>query len=459
MSASCGSGQNLPMGADQEVGYTPASAPRVFVDRRDAGRRLADRLKDERIGAGVIVGLARGGVEVAAEVARRLGLPLDALAVRKVGHPFQPEYAIGAVTSNGSVYLRPNVDLPPEQVREAVDAAQATAVLLDRRLHAGRGSLSVRGRICVLVDDGLATGATMTAAIDWARRHQAGRVVVAVPVGAPQTVTRLERDVDRLVCLEAPARLSSVGEWYREFAHVSDEQVIALLDTAARAQGREMVVVEAGALLLPGDLTVPAAPIGAVIFAHGSGSSRHSPRNRYVAERLNAAGLATLLFDLLTEVEARDRSRVFDIPLLGRRLVAATKWFRVQPRVGNLPIGYFGASTGAAAALWAAAESGQASAVVSRGGRPDLAEAKLADIQAPTLLIVGGDDREVLELNRRARQQMRCVTELVVVPDATHLFQEPGALEQVSDAAVDWFQARLGGSVSSAPATCLMSRR
>jgi len=181
-----------------------------------------------------------------------------------------------------------------------------------------------------------------------------------------------------------------------------------------------------------------------VLFAHGSGSSRHSPRNRSVAAVLDSAGLGTLLFDLLTTTEERDRANVFDIDLLAARLVDATAWLRRQPGVGDLPIGYFGASTGAAAALWAAAESNaDIAAVVSRGGRPDLAGPRLAAVSAPTLLIAGGDDDVVLELNRRARAQLRCENQLAVVRGATHLFEEPGTLQAAAELARDWFTSHL----------------
>jgi dienelactone hydrolase len=194
---------------------------------------------------------------------------------------------------------------------------------------------------------------------------------------------------------------------------------------------------------LPGDLTVPEEGAPAVLFAHGSGSSRHSPRNRRVAATLNRAGLATLLFDLLTPAEAEDRANVFDVELLASRLQAATRWLRGQPHPPGA-VGYFGASTGAAAALWAAAGGEGIGAVVSRGGRPDLAGPVLDRVRAPTLLIVGGEDRVVLELNREARQRMRCPTELAVVPGAGHLFEEPGALEEVARMAADWFSRHLG---------------
>jgi len=193
---------------------------------------------------------------------------------------------------------------------------------------------------------------------------------------------------------------------------------------------------------LPGDLTVPAEAHGLVIFAHGSDSSRHSPRNQYVAKVLNDSDLATLLFDLLTSEEAADRRNVFDIPLLAERLIAARDWAAERVELRDLPVGYFGASTGGAAALWSAAGS-EIGAVVSRGGRVDLAGPRNADVTAPTLLIVGERDVEVLEFNREAQRDLRCVNHLEVVPGATHLFAEPGALERVAELARDWFAEHL----------------
>lgn len=198
-----------------------------------------------------------------------------------------------------------------------------------------------------------------------------------------------------------------------------------------------MVTIEAGPVRLPGELQVPEGSGSVVVFAHGSGSSRHSPRNRRVAEYLNGRGLGTLLFDLLTEDEAADRANVFDIALLGERLAAAVDWTgRARPGAG---IGLFGASTGAAAALWAAADRTEVSGVVSRGGRPDLAGDRLALVSAPTLLIVGGRDETVLALNRAALARLRCEAALEVVPGAGHLFEEPGALDLVCRLAANWF--------------------
>jgi putative phosphoribosyl transferase len=208
--------------------------------------------------------------------------------------------------------------------------------------------------------------------------------------------------------------------------------------------------IPTGRAVLSGNLTIPENAMALVLFAHGSGSSRHSPRNQFVARTLNRAGLGTLLFDLLTpEEEALDiytREHRFNIGLLAERLVHATNWARQQEKMRDLRIGYFGSSTGGAAALVGAAELRQeVDAVVSRGGRPDLAGDALPKVQAPTLLIVGGNDDIVIELNEMARDQIRCEVKLEIIPGATHLFEEPGALEQVAKLASDWFLLCLSG--------------
>ena len=214
------------------------------------------------------------------------------------------------------------------------------------------------------------------------------------------------------------------------------------------------VQIQAGRAILPGNLTIPENAVALVLFAHGSGSSRHSPRNKFVARTLHDAGLATLLFDLLTpEEEATDvrtREHRFNIGLLAERLVHATKWAKRQEQTRDLQIGYFGSSTGGGAALVAAAEIPQdVGAVVSRGGRPDLAGDALPKVQAPTLLIVGGNDDVVIELNEMARDQMPCEVKLEIVPGATHLFEEPGALEKVAKLASDWFVSHMGSTGDS----------
>jgi putative phosphoribosyl transferase len=217
---------------------------------------------------------------------------------------------------------------------------------------------------------------------------------------------------------------------------------------AAQTVEEQLVRVPAGEAMLDGNLTLPEGSHAIVLFAHGSGSSRHSPRNRYVARLLNEAKLSTLLIDLLTldeeVIDARTAQLRFDIGLLAERLVAGTDWLTQFPDTRQLRIGYFGASTGAAAALAAAAlRTDVVGAVVSRGGRPDLAGAALMRVQAPTLLIVGENDGQVIQLNREALAQLRCEKQLMIVPGATHLFEEPGALDVVALLASNWFERHL----------------
>jgi putative phosphoribosyl transferase len=219
-------------------------------------------------------------------------------------------------------------------------------------------------------------------------------------------------------------------------------------DSVSQTVEERLVQVPAGSVTLEGNLSLPEEARAIVLFAHGSGSSRHSPRNRYVARVLNEAKLATLLIDLLTldeeVVDARTAQLRFDIELLAERLVGATDWLAQDPDTKQLRIGYFGASTGAAAALVVVAvRSDLVGAVVSRGGRPDLAGAALMHVRAPTLLIVGGNDTQVIQLNREALAQMRCEKQLVIVPGATHLFEERGALDEAARLARDWFQRHL----------------
>ncbi|MEV6650239.1 alpha/beta family hydrolase [Streptomyces sp. NPDC051219] len=431
----------------------------LFTDREDAGRRLADALRHLAAHEPVVLGLPRGGVPVAFQVAHVLGAPLDVIVVRKLGVPYHRELGFGAIGEGGVRVISDDI-VRRSGVRQADIAAvehdeEAELVRRARRFRAGRPRLALDGRTVIVVDDGIATGATAAAACEVVRAQGAAHVVLAVPVAPPDAVARLRTEADEVVCLSTPVAFSAVGEWYQDFSQTSDEEVVFLLAQAAAAPvtrtpaagagtGTETEVeVDAGGVRLAGDLALPeGAGAGAVVmFAHGSGSSRHSPRNRLVAAALNRAGLGTLLFDLLTPAEEADRANVFDIETLARRLADATAWLR---RRHPLPIGYFGASTGAAASLRAAASpDADVGAVVSRGGRPDLAGPHLADVRAPTLLIVGGRDTMVLELNRAAQAQLRCENRLEVVPGATHLFEEPGALDEVADLARDWFARHL----------------
>ncbi|HEX4163823.1 MAG TPA: phosphoribosyltransferase [Acidimicrobiales bacterium] len=439
-----------------------------FRDRLDAGRHLAELLSraDLRGLEPVVAALPRGGAPVGFEVAERLGAPLDVLVVRKLGVPFQPELAMGAIGEGGvrvenSDVLRSaglgSKDLQEAERRERPEVERRAALYRE-----DRSRVDVRGRCAIVVDDGIATGSTVRAACRVLRSLGAARIVVAVPVASRLAVTDLRGECDELVCLEVPDPFFAVGEWYRDFSQTGDDEVVDLLRRAAadreHAAGRrevpstrefdEEVEVRAGGSVLAGRLTIPPDRKGTVLFAHGSGSSRHSPRNRCVAAVLQQAGLATLLLDLLTPAEEQERSSVFDVRLLARRLAEATKWVATVPELESAPMGYFGASTGAAAALVAAAQPGcPVWAVVSRGGRPDLAGPLLQAVTAPTLLVVGGLDGTVLHLNRKAQAELRCENQLIVVPGATHLFEEAGALDTVAGLARDWFVSKLVAEV------------
>jgi len=424
-----------------------------FRDRVDAGRRLAARLAPLRGVDVVVLGLPRGGVPVAAEVARALDAPLDVILVRKLGVPVQPELAMGAIGEGGVRIANDDVvqaaRITPDQWREVETRERAELERRAQRFRRGRSPVPLAGRTAVIVDDGVATGSTARAACRVARALGAERVVLAVPVAPCGSIEELQPSVDQIVCLEVPSDFRSVGDWYDDFSQTTDDEVVALLDRGAGSPGSSDIAtteveVAAGPVRLAGQLAVPADAQALVVFAHGSGSSRHSPRNQFVAQVLNQAGLATLLFDLLTPLEERDRANVFDIELLGRRLVDATRWLRSNPQTRQLQIAYFGASTGGGAALWAAAEPGlDIVAVVTRGGRPDLAGARLAAVRAPTLLIVGSRDEQVLELNQSAAARLRCEHRVAVVSGATHLFEEPGTLRVAAELARDWYTDHL----------------
>ena len=429
----------------------------IFANRADAGRRLAARLEHLRGEPMVVLGLPRGGVPVALEVARALGAPLDVIVVRKLGVPFQPELGMGAVGEDGVHVINREIarlaglsenELAAVQAREQAEVERRAAAYRARRARQPLG-----GQVAVIVDDGIATGSTARAACQIARAHGAARVVLAVPVAPPGWQASIGDDADEFACVATPENFFAIGQFYADFAQVADDEVTACLQRAAGqmsaahaapaadppARGAD-VQAAAGEIRLAGYLTVPPNAPGIVVFAHGSGSSRHSPRNQYVARILTNAGLGTLLFDLLTPAEELNRANVFDIALLADRLTQVTGWLRAQPQAAHCAVGYFGASTGAAAALWAAAEPGAGiAAVVSRGGRPDLARPRLAAVTAPTLLIVGGLDEVVLDLNRRAQAGLRCENHLAIVPDATHLFEEPGTLDAAATLARDWF--------------------
>lgn len=434
----------------------------MFIDRRDAGRRLAAEVV-RHLGPAhgddiVVLGLPRGGVIVADEVARALGAPLDAILVRKLGVPSHPELAMGAIAEGGVHVLDEEVRRANNVDREALaDVEQRERWVLDRVAESLRGArppAPVYGRTVVVVDDGIATGATARAACAVVRQRGAARVVLATPVAPPDWTDRLAGVADEFVVVTTPERYHAVGQVYEHFDDVPDHDVTECLDHALappRPPVDDDVLLFIDDVIVPGHLTVPVDPIGVVVFAHGSGSGHHSPRNQHMAHALHDARVATLLVDLLTAEESRVRANNVDIGLLGRRLVAATERLRGQAALASVPVGYVGAATGAAAAFWAATHgSVPIAAVVSRGGRPDMADGCLADVHCPTLLVVGGDDEVALAVNRQAVFQLHCETRLAIVPGASHFFTEPGTLDTVANLARDWFVRHLAHGAMSA---------
>ena len=434
-----------------------------FADRADAGRQLGRKLASMQLADPVVFGLPRGGVPVAVEVAHALGAPLELVLVRKIGAPGAPELALGAVVDGQDVQLVVNEDV--RRLTGADDAFLESAKTdalkeIERRraVYLGdRPRERIAGRTAVVVDDGLATGATAKAALRALRRQGAAKLVIAVPVAPTDTLEDMRGEADEVVCPGPTDYFPGVGAFYRDFHQLSDAETVGLLKRAwaehAKAPSPAQATIRREPVRIPplalaADLQVPTDARGVVAFAHGSGSSRLSPRNRAVADDLNRRGFATLLLDLLTEEEAEDRRNVFDIPLLADRLIQAADWIATRKDLARLPLGLFGASTGAAAALQAAALLGdRVGAVVSRGGRPDLAgDDVLARVKAPTLLIVGAADDVVVDLNREALRQLRAEKALELVPRATHLFEEPGTLEMVMRLAGAWFERHLNAA-------------
>lgn len=439
----------------------------IFINRKEAGRQLSAQLQNYGYSEDVIVlGIPRGGVPVAFEVASALHVPLDIFLSRKLGVPGQEELAFGAIAAGDGRFLDEAIieaaGISADQVEQITRAAK---VKLEDRVRLYRGArppFRVEGKTVILVDDGIATGASIYAAIHALRQMKPKRLIVATPMAPRSVCDWLRPKVDELVVLYSPRDFYAVGQFYSRFSQVSDEEVVDLLRKAERLfEGdkvtqdcpqrdsprvlRREISIIAGKTTLQGTLSLPKNPRGIVLFAHGSSSGRYSLRNRYVAEVLQTNGLATLLFDLLTrEEESVGRCAAelrFNVTLLAKRLIEVTQWVAREPDIRNLPIGYFGASMGAAASLVAAAQFPDLiAAVVSRGGRPDLAAEALAGIGAPTLLIVGGLDEPTLSLNRQALGLLRCKTkQLVIIPGATHLFEEHGALEEVAHVAAQWF--------------------
>lgn len=448
-------------------------SPKLFHDRTEAGRQLAEKLEPFRTQSPIVLGLPRGGVVVAYEVALALDAPLDVCFVRKVGAPLRPEVGLGAVAEDGATDL--NLDLVEHyglSERKLARLVAAKRVELEerrQRVRAYVAPLDVRGRNVIVVDDGIAMGGTVRAAMQTLRARGAARVIVATPVVRADAIDELAELADSVIYLRSDKPFHGVGAAYEDFTPVEEDEVVALLRHARngwrRSETRGLVtrreirvpldLASTPDAALIGRLTLPSAPRGLVIFAHGEQIGRNDER---VAAELLAEGFGTLMVDLLTVDEQRVDERTthhrFDVRLIASRLLAVTTWVREQPELGSFPIGYFAARTAAAAALVAAASRPSVvRAIIAYGGRPDLAEAWLGDVEAPTMLIVGGADPDLLRLNRETLEFLvRCERQLHIISGATILLEEPEALEQVARTTARWFADHIAATAGRATA-------
>jgi putative phosphoribosyl transferase len=427
----------------------------VFQDRVHGGRALAAALAPLVAPPCVVAGIPRGGVVVALVIADRLHAPLTLAYARKLTAPVAPELAFGAMDEDGEVILDPAtirfLGLTPAEI----DAARVSVGReIQRRMTLyGVPPLTafLPGSSVVLVDDGLATGLTMRAAVDYARRHGAREVIVAAPCASQAAATCFQREADRFVSLIVDEEFQAVGQYYLDFSPVPDEAVIRMLrrtpssDTSAADPGLRLWFKNARGLGLAGLLRLPASPSPhpVVAFAHGLGSSKASPRNRAVADVLRANGFGALLFDFTGHGESEGTQDEVSLEQQVDDLGAALDVLETLDEVDPHRLGVLGASSGAAAALVRAAADARIRALVLRSGNPAGAEAVASRVSTPTLLIVGEHDAPILEANEALRERLGGPSRLYVVPGGDHLFEDPAALRRAGAAAVAWLREHL----------------
>lgn len=439
----------------------------LYADRHDAGRRLAALLHDRRFEDPLVIGIARGGMPVAAEVARALGAPLDIVIVRKIGVPWNPELAIGAVAEGELVMVDEQAAAQLHLSAQEVDAAVARALeelaAAIARLRRGRPRIGVRGRSVILVDDGLATGRQAQAAIAALRSRGALHITLALPVGAPESVQALSHSVDEALCAATPQHLRAIGDWYEDFRPTSDEEMLALLCEHAGA-ARRSALIGSAAPKASGELVVPwSAPgHGVIVFAPADRAPAEADLAAHLAMALQHAGFATLTLAGARSDRAQPQDARRDVQRTAQLTREATDWLRSQPESARLPIGYLGSGTAAAGALVAASRLRSAvGALVAYAPRLELTGGAIALLEAPTLLIVPEQDRELIALCHAAREAMQCESRVALAPGRSPLALAESAREPLAALIIDWFARhisetpqppRAGSYACSAPA-------
>jgi predicted phosphoribosyltransferase/dienelactone hydrolase len=418
----------------------------IYRDRNHAGEKLAIALKQRAFENPVVLGIPRGGVPVAAEVARVLGAELGVVVARKLGAPWNPELAIGATTAIGATYVNEEVaaDVGADDAYiEAEKQSQIQEAKRREELFDSSRRPRIEGRNVIVVDDGIATGATAIAAVRSMKAEGAQQVILAIPVGPPETVRHLRDEADEVVCLDEDPGFWAVGQYYMDFNPVSDDEVRSILDSfaAAAVDPSRPVEIDRDGVRLAGILTTPsesgAFPL--VIFVHGLGSSKDSPRNVVIADHLVDAGIATLLFDLSGHGESsKDRKDGMDAYVAD--LEAAYAWAKRQPEVKDGLIGIAGSSLGATVAVRALGEGKLTpAAMVLRA--PPIEPHELQQVHVPSLVLIGSADplRFDVQMGVAGNSQLK----LSIVEGASHLFEEPGTLEEALRRTVDWFTLKL----------------
>ena len=406
-----------------------------FKNRQHAGVVLANAIYKEWLHKNaVVVALPRGGIPVARVVAKKLRAPLECISVSKVGTPHNPENSIGAVGENYQIWLNNDMisflKITQAELDKTIAQSMRDVQHLAKVLRRGLKSVDLHGRSVILVDDGLTTGSSMLVAIRSLRIQGAKEIAVVVPVASATAIDLIKPEADFVFSAHTPSIYGSAGEWYEDYLPVEDEQLIRILKSFSYHE----VTLEVGNVKLTGELVQPQNCRGWIVFAHGGGSSRKNRANLKVAQKLNEEGFGTLLFDLLTDEEAKLRTSFFyDIEFLAHRFSLVTRWLKARPEWNHLPIGYFGAGTGAAVALQCCAEYEQEIfSIVSRAGRPDLAK-ELEKVKCPVLLLVGAKDERMIYLNRMTEKLMTNAKIKVIT----------GVFDQFVVSSSHWFEEKL----------------